>query len=309
MGPSFSFEIEVVPPFRLDLTVWGLRRRPRNIVDRWDGTTYRRVLVLQGSAVAVAVSQPIRFGTSLHISVDGVEPTDETKTAISGAIETMLGTKIECTDFYATAAQSEEVYSLSKRFLGLKPPRFPSFFEALVNGIACQQLSLDVGINLLNRLTEAIGKAMALQAGVAYAFPLPHDACQLTAEDLRSIGFSRQKARALLDVAKAVTDGGFQAENLAELDNKEVSRVLQQLRGIGRWTAEYVMLRGLGRLDVFPGDDVGAQKKLENWLRLPGPLSYDAVRKVTEPWYPYAGVIYFHLLLADLAAKAYVSDG
>jgi DNA-3-methyladenine glycosylase II len=68
------------------------------------------------------------------------------------------------------------------------------------------------------------------------------------------------------------------------------------------------MLRGLGRLDVFPGDDVGAQRRLQNWLHLPGPLSYDAVKKVTEPWHPYAGLIYFHLLLAGLASKGYVSD-
>jgi DNA-3-methyladenine glycosylase II len=80
--------------------------------------------------------------------------------------------------------------------------------------------------------------------------------------------------------------------------------VLQGLRGVGRWTAEYVMLRGLGRLDVFPGDDVAAQKKLQNWLHLPGPLSYDDVQNVTGPWHPYAGFVYFHLLLTDLAPRA-----
>jgi hypothetical protein len=47
-----AFIIRPVPPFRLDLTVWALRRRARNLVDRWDGTTYRRVIVINGRAVA-----------------------------------------------------------------------------------------------------------------------------------------------------------------------------------------------------------------------------------------------------------------
>ena len=52
-----SFSITPVPPFRLDLTVWALRRRPDNAVDRWDGRTYRRVLMIDSQAVEVAVRQ------------------------------------------------------------------------------------------------------------------------------------------------------------------------------------------------------------------------------------------------------------
>ena len=52
-----SFSITPIPPFRLDLTAWALRRRPENAVDRWDGTTYRRVLMIDRQAVEVAVHQ------------------------------------------------------------------------------------------------------------------------------------------------------------------------------------------------------------------------------------------------------------
>jgi DNA-3-methyladenine glycosylase II len=308
MGPSFSFEIEAVPPFRLDLTVWALRRRPGNIIDRWDGKTYRRMLVMQGFPLNVSVFQHSTSDATLHVSIDGAEPMEQLKSAIAGVIETMLGIKTDCTNFYMSAAQNGELCSLSNRFRGLKPPRFPSVFEALVNGIACQQLSLDFGITLLNRLTEAAGAFTTIKAGVVHAFPDPHDTGGLTGDDLRAMGFSRQKARALLDLAKAITDGEIRFEEIAELDNEKISEVLQGLRGVGRWTAEYVMLRGLGRIDVFPGDDVGARKKLQNWLHLTGPLSYDEVKKVTGRWYPYAGFVYFHLLLTDLAAKGYISD-
>ena len=74
-----------------------------------------------------------------------------------------------------------------------------------------------------------------------------------------------------------------------------------QLRGVGRWTAEYVLLRGLGRLHVFPGDDVGAQKRLARWLGRPSALDYAGVRRAVRRWQPYAGLVYFHLLLDGLS--------
>jgi DNA-3-methyladenine glycosylase II len=73
------------------------------------------------------------------------------------------------------------------------------------------------------------------------------------------------------------------------------------MRGVGRWTTEYVLLRGLGRLHVFPGDDVGAQKRLARWLGRSRSLDYAGVRRAVDRWQPYAGLVYFHLLLDGLA--------
>ena len=80
-----------------------------------------------------------------------------------------------------------------------------------------------------------------------------------------------------------------------------VRQRLLELRGVGRWTAEYVLLRGLGRLQVFPGDDVGAQKRLTRWLGRSRPLDYAGVRRAVERWQPYSGLLYFHLLLDGLS--------
>ena len=306
--PSFCFEMEAILPFRLDFTAWALRRRPNNTIDRWDGETYRRVLVIQGIPMEVAVSQPDKYDSTLRISVYGADPTDELKSTLESVIGTMLGTRRDCTGFYNTAAQSDNLYSLSNRFRGLKPPRFPTVFEALVNGIACQQLSIEFGVTLLNRLTKAAGASLLLDSGTVHAFPTPYEVSLLTDEDLRGMSFSKQKARALLDLAVTIIDSEITIDNLTELDNEKISEVLQGLRGVGRWTAEYVMLRGLTRLDIFPGDDVGAQKSLQNWINLPTRPSYDEVKKVLKPWSPYAGFIYFHFLLAGLAAKGHVTD-
>jgi DNA-3-methyladenine glycosylase II len=80
------------------------------------------------------------------------------------------------------------------------------------------------------------------------------------------------------------------------------------LRGVGRWTAEYVLLRGLGRLHVFPGDDVGARNNLQAWLRLASPLDYDGVGRTLNRWRRYGGLIYFHLLLDRISEKGFIAS-
>lgn len=72
------------------------------------------------------------------------------------------------------------------------------------------------------------------------------------------------------------------------------------MRGVGRWSAEYVLLRGLGRLDVYPGDDVGARHKLRRFLALDHDPGYDEIAERLRPWQPCAGMLYFHLLLDGL---------
>jgi DNA-3-methyladenine glycosylase II len=83
---------------------------------------------------------------------------------------------------------------------------------------------------------------------------------------------------------------------LQHADNHAASLALQELGGVGRWSAEYALLRGLGRLEVFPGDDVGARNNLIRQLGLASPLDYDGVRRAVARWAPYAGLAYFHLL-------------
>jgi endonuclease III len=97
-------------------------------------------------------------------------------------------------------------------------------------------------------------------------------------------------------------------EALSNNTDVDACECLLELRGVGRWTAEYVLLRGLGRLHVFPGDDVGAQKRLARWLGRPNALDYDAVRRAVTKWQPYAGLVYFHLLLDGLMQTGALSD-
>lgn len=195
---------------------------------------------------------------------------------------------------------------LAARVRGLRPPRFPTVFEALVNAIACQQLSLHVGIALLNRLTAAHGRPFAASGEGLLAFPEAADLAFLEPDELRRFGFSLAKARTIVGAAKAVLDGSLELDSLEGLEDGAVYERLTGLYGVGRWSAEYVMLRGLGRLHVFPGDDVGARNKLRSLLDFEGNLDYESVGRLLARWRPYAGIVYFHLLLDSLAEAGLV---
>jgi DNA-3-methyladenine glycosylase II len=138
------------------------------------------------------------------------------------------------------------------------------------------------------------------------AFPGPEELASAEPDEVKRLGFSHAKARTIVDAARAIAAGDLDLEGLEQLDDAAAVERLTHLRGIGRWTAEYVLLRGLGRLHIFPGDDVGAHNKLRRLFDLDTALDYDAVKRLVGPWDPYAGVVYFHLLLDSLSESGVV---
>ena len=301
-----SFDLQPASPFRLDLTVWTLRRRPENLFDRWDGTTYRRVLITDDKPFEIAVTQ---LGENLRVTVTGARLTSSLKNKVTAALERLLGIRIDLQKFYRLSEKDQWLKPLANQFQGMKPPRLLTPFEALVNAVTCQQLTLTMGIRLLNRLTEAYGLALRTETGVVHAFPHPQDLANADIEDLRRMSFSYQKARYLTNISRLIVDGELNLDVITQLDDKEAVARLCELKGVGRWTAEYVLLRGLGRTHIFPADDVGARNNLQRWLDLSGTMTYDNTREALSHWDGYGGLVYFHLLLKSLTEKGWIGGG
>jgi DNA-3-methyladenine glycosylase II len=300
------FLIEPSAPFRLDLTAWALRRRAHNEIDRWDERAYRRALPLGNDAMAISVTED-GDAPRLAVTLAGAAIDSRCEARARVALDRLLGLEVDLSGFATMAAADTSLAGLAERMRGLRPPRFPTVFEALVNGIACQQLSLVVGVHLLNRLTAAYGVPAEAGPEGLRAFPGPAELAAVDPADLRSFGFSMAKARTIIASARAIVDGDLDLEGLDGAEDGAVLERLMGRHGVGRWTAQYVMLRGLGRLHIFPGDDVGARNKLEDFLELDRQLDYEGVESVVSQWAPYGGLVYFHLLLDSLAQAGLVS--
>lgn len=299
-----EFDITPLPPYRLDLTAWALKRRDDNTWDRWDSDTgtYSRLLVHHGRPIDVSVSQTGHINTPRLrvIATMDSDPADVTDDAIQGAVEPvargLLGTDIDLSDFHRMSSIDSTLFPLTNKLMGLKPPRYITLFEALTNAITCQQITLTAGLRILGRLADTCGAHMK----DSVSFPLPENVAQLSAQDLISLGYSRQKARAMCELSALVANGQLERSLIVDLNDDKAVETLRRLYGVGRWSAEYTLLRGDGRLNIFPGDDVGVRKHLEQWLNLDHRLNYDGVSRILETWRPFGGMIYLHLLTASL---------
>src|SRR5690242_6838598 len=124
---EIEFVLRPVQPFRLDLTVWALRRRPNNTIDRWEEQTYLRTLVLGARPVRVATRQQ---GDMLRVNVTSARLPSTAQADVTAALDQLLGLHVDLRSFYRLASREAKLHKLAQRFLGLKPPRFPTVFEA-----------------------------------------------------------------------------------------------------------------------------------------------------------------------------------
>lgn len=295
-----TFHLSPLLPFRLDLTIWTLRRRQKNQIDSWDGETYTRIFTVNNKVIQCQVRQ---VSDVLVVTIKSFSSLKDTQPMIASNLKKILGLEINIGKFYELSKSDIHLQLLAQSFIGMKPPRFPTLFEALLNAISCQQVTLDLGILLLNRLAENFGQKFDDGDRVQYAFPGPEDLRSVSEEEIKKLGFSYQKAQAIKDLVQTFLSKDTPFSNLENMKNEEVFVFLSELRGIGRWSSEYVLLRGLGRLNVFPGDDVRAQKNLWQLLGLGKRPSYEEVKQLTAKWQPYSGLVYFHLLLDKLNKK------
>ena len=128
----------------------------------------------------------------------------------------------------------------------------------LVRSIISQQISTGAARSIRGRLQELAGPE-GLKAG---------NLARFTADQLRSVGLSPQKASYLADLAGKVNDGTVELRQIGRLPDERVVEQLTQVKGIGRWTAQMFLIFSLGRLDVFPHDDLGVRTAIRNRYRL-----------------------------------------
>ncbi len=298
---KINFSLNPVPPFSLNFTVWILRRRAHNSWDLWDGEIYQRVLFINGQPLEVCVRQEGSINhPQLKVIAVGRKINSAIVAALQSSLKQILGLEVDLAKFYDMGLSDPLLRPLVIKFWGFKPTRYPTVFEALVNAITCQQFTLDAGISLLGRLVKKWG--VSLNEHGLRSFPQPQELASLALADLRALGFSQQKSRALIELARLVEEG-LDLEKFHSYPDEEALKSLQQLLGVGRWTAEYVLLRGLGRVHIFPGDDLGIRSKLVSWLGIKEALDYKGVMQILQKWYPFAGLVYYLLLLKGLEER------
>jgi len=175
------------------------------------------------------------------------------------------------------AARDPDIAAALK-LVGYPPPRSrPPGFTTLLRTIVGQQISAAAAASLWTRLAAAIDPIT------------PEAVAALDVEDLRALGFSRQKALYARGLALDILEGRVDLDLVARLDDEAAVNHLIQIKGIGRWSAEIYLLFALGRPDVFPAGDLALQVGMQRLKRLRRRPEPDGLLKLVEPWRPYRG--------------------
>ena len=284
-----SRNITSVAPFDFELTAGYLtyfqgRYATDSLVDR----VYRRLLDLDGQLVLASVSS---LGSlekpELSVELQGEGLTSDNVEVATDKVAWILGVGQELEPFYASAQGDPAMAAITQRFHGLHMPHTASVFEALVLAVLGQQIATNVARIIRTLLIETYGPRQTIDGETHYAFPRPETLAALRVEDLRGMKLSQRKAEYVHGIACTALDDPEFIEGLHHLDDEAVVRQITSLRGVGNWTAQWLLIRALGRPDALPLGDLALRRVVSRLYFQDEPLNDTQVEEFCRRWSPY----------------------
>ncbi|MFW6201024.1 MAG: DNA-3-methyladenine glycosylase family protein, partial [Gemmatimonadota bacterium] len=202
-----------------------------------------------------------------------------------------LGSRLDPTAFERRVAARPRLRRLIDGRAGLRLPRTADPFEALTWAIIGQQINLSFAAALRRALIELCG---APAGGGFRAHPDADAVARLDYGDLTARRFSRRKAEYLIDAARLVASGALPIARLSDGSASRLERRLLEVRGVGPWTAQYVMLRGCGLADCVPVGDSGLTEALRRFFELPARPDRERTLELMRPFAPYRSLATAH---------------
>ncbi len=264
---------------------------------------FRQVLDIQGTAVLVDVfSKGTADMPELYFTIRPDDVLAESGNAAAGnLISSMFNIHEDLAPFYRAVEKDRIMTSLISQLRGVKSPTTPTVFEALVDSIIEQQISLKAAHSVENRLIRALGTPLALEDKVYYSYPTPHTLAEATDSIFRACGLTRRKGEYIRGISQQILSGALDPEYFRTYpDTEMIISELTKIRGIGRWTAELTILRGLHRPDAFPADDIGVRRFISRYYLGNKKISSAEARSFAERWGTWKGYAAYYLEIADL---------
>ncbi|HEY9754954.1 MAG TPA: hypothetical protein V6C97_07335 [Oculatellaceae cyanobacterium] len=301
MATTESFELKPLAPFSLELSAQiftGLNPAVRCYADG----VFSQVLRVNGGLILAKVaSKGTADEPKLQVELTSNQPvTATTKQKAQQLIEYIFNLNLDLKVIYGQAQADSVMAKITKQLCGFKYPTTATVFESLVDSIVEQQISIKIARVIEERLAERFGDKLEIDGKCYYTFPTAQNIVAASISDIRACGLSQRKAEYIYGAAKAITDGKLDLE--AMKTNPDIDAIvteLDALKGIGVWTAELTIYRGMQRLDVLPADDFGIRRAISKYYCGGKPIKADEAREVAKPWSGWQGLAAFYLLAAE----------
>jgi DNA-3-methyladenine glycosylase II len=198
--------------------------------------------------------------------------------------------------FYEMAQNDHLLKRAVESFYGLRVIGIPDLFEALCWGILGQQINLTYAYTLKRRLVENFGQSVEHDGDCYWIFPTAEDIAALTVEDLSILRMTVKKSEYLISVAQLMVEGKLTKAQLLNAGSaKGAEKMLVSIRGIGPWTANYVLMRCLRFPSAFPIDDVGLHNALKLQLGLETKPTKEEILNLSTGWKGWESYATFYL--------------
>ncbi|WP_286179939.1 DNA-3-methyladenine glycosylase [Neobacillus cucumis] len=223
-------------------------------------------------------------------------PSKLTRTAVAHYVWEWFDLERDLVPFYKMAKKDSLLKETADSFYGLRIMGIPDLFEALCWGILGQQINLTFAYTLKRRLVEKFGRCVKFEGESYWLFPTPSVIAHLSVEELLELRMTVKKCEYLIDVANLMVEGKLTKEILLDTGNlKGAEKMLVSIRGIGPWTANYVLMRCLRFPEAFPIDDVGLHNAIKHLLCTDKKPTKNEISHLAANWTGWEAYATFYL--------------
>jgi len=283
-------------PFDFERSAGMHGRFQKGLPDLYEEDAYKRVVHLGRKPVliiawSIGTIQKPRIRIEAYPSLSVPE-----QRSLRDLLGRMFRSQFDYKGFRRVARKDPIMNLISRELAGLRPTAPPTIFEALVIAITEQQISLDAAISIRARLVEKYGDVVRFRGRKFYAFPTAKSLATASPAQMRAIGLSRNKALYISELARKIERRELDLESLRAMDDETAVAELTKIKGIGRWSAEYTLVRGMGRVNSLPADDLGIQRAASRAYFRGKRVGPKEVRGLLDKFAPYSGIAALYLM-------------
>ena len=270
----------------------------------YSDSVWRRALRLKdGSLMPVEVEigrdvESPALGVSIHS-----ELADSQRQETIKKIKWIFNTEYDLLPLYEFMDSDPLLGKVRDNHYGLKPAYFPTVYEGIIVAILQQQLSLKFASHMTWLIVQKFGEFVMTDSKEFWEFPSPEKLAEAHLEDLRECKLSRRKGEYIVNLSQAAARKDFDPESLKNLSYEEILQRLTSFRGLGRWTAEMVIVTSIGHDSTSPAGDLGTRKAISRFYNKGELMPEEEVRRITEKWGKYKGIITYYLIAEHLHGR------
>lgn len=294
MGSHGTIRLRPIGPYNFHLSFQFYHRSRFETVDRFADRYFVRPLMLGEIPVLIKIPCVSR-GLVDCLSISWYSPAEVGDTRpLRRLLTRMLYLDFDLDEFYRRPLDPM-MRKLIRKYRGFRPILTPDIFEAAAWAIIGQQVNLQFAYQLKSRLVAAVDRTFQVDGERYHLFPRADEIATMTINTLRAMQLSQRKAEYLLDLSRMVADGRLDLEALAGDEYETACEKLMSIRGLGPWSANYILMRGAGHRDAFPFGDSGINHALCSLYGAKARAGAKHITKLSNRWRPYRALACFYL--------------